>query len=259
MMRWLAVAAVVVWVRVHAAPSAEQLLQTGVQEFARAYQSWDGAGFEAAARLFDAALAAGPESATAFYWLGAAHFHRVLYLRNSFEPNANAAEAAMDAALAALNRAVKLDPGHAEAHALLGTLYGMRIDGNLVRGLRFGARVEKHRAAALKHGADNPRVRYLLGTCQFHTAKKPAAWWEALATLQAAEQLFAAEAQRPAGPREPRWGQASCLMFIGLTFEKLGQRERASEYLRRALALQPSNRLAREALARVEGGPKNQS
>ena len=29
---------------------------------------------------------------------------------------------------------------------------------------------------ALKYGATNSRVRYLLGTCQFHTAKKPADW-----------------------------------------------------------------------------------
>jgi tetratricopeptide (TPR) repeat protein len=231
-------------------------LETGVREFTRACQAWDGAGFLTAARWFEQAVAAAPESATNFYWLGTAHFHRVLHLRHQAAPDADPAELdrAMDAALAALGRAVKLDPCHAESHALLGTLYGMKIDGNLMRALRFGPRVEKHRKAALEHGPDNPRVRYLLGTCQFHTAKKPAAWREALTTLLAAEQLFAAEAQRPATPIEPRWGHASCLTFIGLTYEKLGQGERAAEYFRRALALQPMDHRAQAGLSRVVGG-----
>ncbi|MCX8091684.1 MAG: tetratricopeptide repeat protein, partial [Verrucomicrobiae bacterium] len=172
-------------------------------------------------------------------------------------PPANPAEAGavMDEAIAALNRAVKLDPLHAESHALLGTLYGMKIDGNLLRAAWFGPRVEKHRKAALAHGSDNPRVRYLLGVCQFHTAKKPAARREALTTLLAAEKLFAAEAQRPAGPLEPRWGHASCLTFIGRTYEQLGQREEAADYFRRALALRPSDRLAREGLDRLTQNP----
>ena len=58
----------------------------------------------------------------------------------------------MDAALAALSRAVKLDARHAESHALLGTLYGMKIDGNLLRAGAFRARVEKHCKAALEFG-----------------------------------------------------------------------------------------------------------
>ena len=146
---------------------------------------------------------------------------------------------------------MKLDERHAESHALLGTLYGMKIDGNLLRGARFGPRVQKHQKQALEFGADNPRVRYLLGTCQFHTAKKPAAQREALATLLAAEKLFAAEAQRPAGPLEPRWGRSSCLTFIGRTYELLGQRTEAADYFRKALAQHPADHLAKEGLARV--------
>jgi tetratricopeptide (TPR) repeat protein len=165
--------------------------------------------------------------------------------------NREAADAAMSAALAALNRAVKLDPLHAESHALLGTLYGMKIDGNLVRAAWFGPRVEKHRKAALENGASNPRVNYLLGTCQFHTAKKPTAWREALATLLRAEKLFDAETHVAPGPLDPRWGRATCLTFIGRTYEALGQKKEAAEFFRKALALQPSDHLARAGLARL--------
>lgn len=253
MKRWLGVIAALGVVLARAESSPERLVETGIREFTRAYAVWDDAGFLAAVRLFQQAADADPTSATNLYWLGTAHFHRMLHLRYRPEPEADPAEirAALDAAIAALSRAVKLNPRHAECHALLGTLYGMKIDGNLVRAVRFGPRIEKHRKAALEHGPDNPRVRYLLGTCQFHTAKKPAAWREALSTLQAAEKLFAAEAQRPAALLEPRWGHASCLTFIGRAYEQLGRREEAAEYFRRALALQPSDHLAREGLARV--------
>jgi tetratricopeptide (TPR) repeat protein len=157
----------------------------------------------------------------------------------------------MDFALAALNTAVQLDARDAESHALLGTLYGMKIDGNWVRGARFGPRVQTHCNQAMQFGADNPRVRYLLGTCQFHTAKKPAAQREALASFLAAEKLFAAEAKRASGPLEPRWGYCTCLTFIGRTHELLGQRKAAADYFRQALALHPADHVAKEGLARV--------
>lgn len=253
MKRWLVVITALGVVLARAESSPKRLVEAGIGEFTRAYEAWDNAGFLAAARLFQQAADADPASATNFYWLGTAHFHRMLHLGHRPEPAANPAEirAALDAAITALSRAVQLDPRHAESHALLGTLYGMKIDGNLVRAVRFGPRIEKHRKAALEHGPDNPRVRYLLGTCQFYTAKKPAAWREALTTLLAAEKLFAAEVQRPATPLEPRWGYASCLTFIGRAYEQLGQRGEAAEYFRRALALQPSDHLAREGLARI--------
>jgi hypothetical protein len=232
---------------------ADRLTLAGIARFTAAYQAWDGQGFSAASELFRQASTQASASCASFYWLGTAEFHRLLQLQNppaAASPRADVA-LAMDSALAALQTAVKLEEKHAESHALLGTLYGMRIDGNLIRAARFGPRVQKHRNLALKYGSDNPRVRYLLGTCQFHLARKPAAWREALASLLVAEKLFAAEARRPGGPLEPRWGHSSCLTFIGRTYELLGQRSEASDYFRQALAKHPADHLAREGLARL--------
>jgi tetratricopeptide (TPR) repeat protein len=233
--------------------SGDRLAAAGVAEFRAAYQAWDGARFKAAADLFRQACTNAPGSGTNFYWLGAAEFHRALQLRSLPVTTTNtlAADAALDAALAALLTAVKLDPRSAESHALLGTIYGMKINGNLLRAVRFGPRVARHQKLALESGADNPRVRYLLGTCQFHTAKGKAALGEALATLLSAEKLFAAEAKQLASPLEPRWGRSSCLTFIGLTYERLGEGTEAADYFRRALAEQPSDHIAKEGLERV--------
>ncbi len=233
--------------------NTDQRMAAGVKEFIAAYKDWDGQRFGAAAELFRQAATNAPTSVTNYYWLGVAEFHRMLQLQSLPVTPANtlAAERAMDAALAALETATKLDERHAESHALLATLYGMKIDGNLLRGARYGPRVSKHQKKALEFGPQNPRVRYLLGACQFHTAKKPAAQREALATLLAAEKLFAAEAQRAAGPLDPRWGRSSCLTFIGRTYEQLGQRTEAADYFRKALAEHPADHVAKAGLARV--------
>jgi len=236
-----------------AVQSAERPGLDGVKQFKAAYRVWDASQFAAAAELFRQATTNAPKSSTNFYWLGTAQFHLMLQLQSQPAATSNTlgASTAMEAALAALEQAVKLNPRDAESHALLGTLYGMKIDGNLIRSVRFGPRVAEHRKEALAFGAKNPRVRYLLGTCQFHTAKKAAAWREALATLLKADKLYTAEAKTPAGPREPRWGHDACLTFIGRTYEQLGERNRAAEYYRKALAARPGDRIAKEGLARV--------
>jgi tetratricopeptide (TPR) repeat protein len=232
---------------------SDSLMAAGVKEFTAAYRDWDGQRFSAAAKLFRQAITNASASCTNYYWLGAAEFHRMLQLQSLPAPTTNtaAADVAMDAALAALEIAVELNERHAESHALLGTVYGMKIKGNLLRGARFGPRVAKHQKKALEFGAQNPRVRYLLGTCQFHTAKKAPSQREALGTFLAAEKLFAAEAQRAAGPLEPRWGRSSCLTFIGRTYELLGQQSEAADYFRQALAEHPADHVAKEGLARL--------
>jgi tetratricopeptide (TPR) repeat protein len=257
---WLTAGILTIGVLASAQDLAESLARAGVTEFNAAYRAWDGDRFKSAADQFRQATSNDPTRSLYFYWLGTAHFHQMLQLRSQGATRANqaAAEAAMDAALAALNTAVKLDDRHAESHALLGTLYGMRIGGNLMRAVRFGPRVQKHRDRALACGPENPRVLYLMGTCQFSTAKKPPALREALATLQAAEKWFAAEARQPAGPLDPRWGYSSDLTFIGRVYEGLGQQTEAEQYFRKALLLHPADHEAQAGLARVTGqrGPQ---
>ena len=236
---------------------AHRLVGAGVAEFNAAYQAWDGARFAAASDLFRQALSNAPAFSVAFYWLGASEFHRMLHLEAVSAGRARKSDidAAREAALAALSRAVQLDERHAESHALLGTLYGMKIGGSLVRAVQYGPRVQKHCKKALELGADNPRVRYLTGTCQFHVAKNAAARREALATFLEAETLFAIEARRPAEPLEPRWGRSSCRTFTGRTYELLGERAEAADAFRQALAEHPSDHRAREGLERVTANP----
>jgi len=231
----------------------QSTLATGVAEFRAGYENWDANRFHKASELIKQATQNAPDFAANFYWLGVVEFHRMLYYQNASggQTNRLAIKVSRDTAMTALNRAVKLDPRHAESHALLATLYGMQIENNLARAIWYGPKVQKHGKLSLDYAPESPRVQYLIGACKFHTAKKPDAFREALATLLKAEELFNGEAKNAPGPLEPRWGYAGCLVLIGQTFEQLDQKQKAAEYFLKAVAVQPSNVLAKHGLERV--------
>ena len=238
--------------------AADKLTMAGIAEFTNAYQAWDGARFVKAENLFQQACTNATATVTNYYWLGAGEFHRMLQLLGLPECKTNklAADAALDAAVDALTQAVKLDASHAESHALLGTLYGMKISENMLRAVWLGPRVQSELKLALAAGGTNPRVKYLLGMSQFYTAIRNASQREALTNLLAAEIFFEAEAKTPAGPLDPRWGHDSCLTFIGSSYEKMGQRAEAEVYFRKALAMHPQDGLAQAGLKRVTKNEK---
>lgn len=242
---------------VAAGAATNEFCAAGVGRFDAAYRAWDASGFAQAAGWFRMAVSNAPVNSINHYWLGVAEFHRMLALEHVVggETNKASVTAARDSAVEALTDAVRLKPTDAESHALLGTLYGMKIGRNLFRAARLGPRVAKHRKLALRYGATNPRVQYLLGMCRFHTAKKPAEWRAALGSFELAEKLFEQEAAKPAGPLDPRWGHSACLTFLGLTHEKLGERLEAAACFRKALALHPGDHLAREGLKRISLTP----
>lgn len=249
----LACAILVLTLSVRADERADKLIATGIEEFSAAFRVWDGDRFGKSAETFRQAGVMDPKSATAFYWRGTALFHQMLQLNNppDGKPDAKAAETASEGAIRAFESALALDPDHAESHALLGTLFGMKIKGGLVAAIRYGPRVQDHQNQALKSGATNPRVRYLLGTGQLHTAKGDAGHREALDTLLAAEKLFSHESKRAPKPLAPRWGYSSCLTFIGKTYEVMKKRDEALSYYRKALAMHPADHAAANGIKRL--------
>lgn len=237
----------------HAEAAPQDMLQQGVSRFHEACRTWDGKGFDAATKDFQQAVAQHPKSAVCHYWLGTAHFHRMLQ-RQHHDPvqvDLEAGEDEMQHAIDALEATLEIDPNHAEAHAILGTLYGMKINGSLLRAIRFGVTVQYHQKQAVHHGAKNPRVQYLLGTGLLHTASNDADRIEALKSLLLAEALFDVEEKQNLPLTAPRWGKDACLTFIGQTFDQLHKPEQAKEYFRKSLRIRPNNLMAKSGLAKL--------
>jgi len=249
----LALTAFVLSACLHADDATDRQIASGIGEFTRAFSEWDSAKFAKSAEKFHHASVKSPGSVAAHYWEGTSRFHRMLQLKNplSGKPDVKAAETEKDAAINCFNAALKLDGDHAESHALIGTLYGMKIKGGLLDAIRYGPSVQEHQQKALQSGATNPRVKYLFGAGLFHTAKDQAGYQRSLDNLLAAEKLFSHESKRTPKPLAPRWGYSSCLTFIGKAYEKLGKSDQALVYYRKSIAMHPADHAAGNAIKRL--------
>jgi len=227
-----------------AAPTA-----AGIQEFIAASAAWDASGFAQAAERFAQACEKAPKVGTYYYWRGVAEFHRLLHLFGSPPPE-NPAEVAkaIRETIRTLTKALELDESDAESHALLANVYGLSIAAHPLRAAWLGPRVLKHQKMALRYGPRNPRVRYLIGTSQYHGPEALGGKRQALQHFLRAEELYADEAGQPPGPLEPRWGRSSCLAFIGKTYDALGKPGDAEDYYEQALEVNPRDPLARKEL-----------
>lgn len=251
----LACAILALTTSIRADEATDKLMVSGVASFCAAFRAWDGERFADSADHFGKAVEKDPQSAQALYWQGVALFHRMLWLQHPAQgaPRTKDADAVMETAIRAFESSVAKDPRNAEAHALLGTLYGMKIKGGMIAAIRYGPQVREHQQQALTCGATNPRVLYLLGAGQLHTASNPAARQEALDSLLAAEKLFAQETKTAARPLAPRWGYSSCLTFIGKAHEALGKPSEALAYYRKARAMHPADHAAADGIKRLAG------
>ena len=237
----------------HANDQSDQKTNEGIRLFSEAYRTWNGDGFAKAATTFSEAGECDPNAANARYWLGVSQFHRMLYLQHHARAKAMEAQAATEreAAIRTFEQLLASSPNHAEAHALLGTLLGMKIQGGMFRAMRYGPALQRHQQAALQSGPQNPRVRYLSGVGLFHVANDAGGYRKALTELQKADMLFTKEAKSAPKSLEPRWGHSSCITFMGLTLEKLGRKPEAVAEFHRALELHPADHKAKTALQRL--------
>jgi tetratricopeptide (TPR) repeat protein len=232
--------------------SAAQIAKSGVAEFDAAYQSWSAEGFATAANLFSKAARQEPTSAVYKYWQGVSSFHRMLQIESQPGGKENpTAKTALEASINSFEDVLELDANHAESHALLATLFGMKIHSNMLNAVRYGPMLQQHQKEAVRIGNKNPRVKYLLGVGLLHTAKDDDAKRKALNTLLAAEKLFADEATQSTDPLNPRWGAGNCRTFIGVAYKMLGRNTEAINYFNRALADHPSDHIARQELAAI--------
>ena len=92
---------------------------------------------------------------------------RVLgYLVDAYErqKNKKGAEAAIDKAIAAAQRAIQLKENSAEAHSLLADLYGRKIGfGGMFAGAHYGPMAQQENKRAMELDDKNPRVWASLG------------------------------------------------------------------------------------------------
>lgn len=184
------------------------------------------------------------------YWAGVAGFNAVLCAREDSGSEVAGVDVAdlMDRAGDSLNEALKIRSDHAECHAMLAVLDGVRISDKPWTALFRGPSLMRHRAVASDAEPRSPRTAYLLGTSQLKRAKDDPGIREAIVALEQAVDLFGHERDRSLQPWEPDWGYDHTLLFLGEAHQALNEWTEAATWYERALGINPHLERARHGL-----------
>ncbi len=237
-----------------------QALQQGTALFDSAYNAWDDSLFLQAERHFIDMAQRYEQSHLPYYWQGVANFYLVSYTLFGLQRdrNTDAAREYIRRGLASLDRALDRKPGDAESLAMWGTLTGMRIYLSPMRAPFLGPSVMQAIQNAMQADSTNPRVHYLVGVSYYFTpAVLGGGVDKGLSYMRRAEELFEREDRAPSDPLEPRWGYSTCLGFIAQAYERKGRVQKARTYYRKALRVNPQDKMARMGLRRL--GPANET
>lgn len=178
------------------------------------------------------------KKAAALYFVGYAQYS----LANLPSEKATS-EQNTDAGIAALEEAVKLEPAFADAHALLGSLYGQKAAGGMMAGMKYGQKSAVTIERAITLQPKNPRILLLEGISLFF---KPAMWGgdkqKALGNLQRACELAEQGACAAKEAFMPDWGHADVFAWKGMMFAKSEEADtdNAKAAYERALQIAPN-------------------
>jgi tetratricopeptide (TPR) repeat protein len=218
-------------VRLTAQPDATTLADSIQREIVAAYVRGDDARLAAARALAERAVTIYPEDALLHHYLGFSLYRQAALMHD--DPDQ---PRILDAAEAALERSAAIRP-LPETHALLASVYGLRIGANPALGASLGPRSSEERSIAERLGPENPRVWLLKGIGAFFTPEAFGGGLERAGEyLDRSLELF--EDDDPERPL-PRWGGAEARVWRGRVHEGRGQVDRARSEYEAALALEP--------------------
>ena len=231
--------------------SADSSLADGIMTFKSAYNAWNAKKFEEAEKKIEISIKKGLVNHLPHYWKGIINFHLVnYYLWGTKEiTDKRKGNFHIDRAIDSLETALKLNNRDPESLTLKGTLYGIKIYQKPYLAPFLGPKVFKLINKGLEIAPKNPRVHYLIGVSYFFTPKYLGGGVKkGLKYLLEADNFFEKEAGIKPMPFEPRWGHSTCLGFIGKAYIKLKNIEEAESYFKKALTINPKDKLAKSGL-----------
>ncbi|MEO8224914.1 MAG: hypothetical protein ABI661_08905 [Gammaproteobacteria bacterium] len=212
------------------------------------YREHNLAGIEAA-RADLLSLATSPDRGPAdlsgaAYYAAYARFRQAL----AVESDRASAGAYLEDCITELREVVRQRPDYAEAHALLGSCYGMSTLSRVFATVTRGLEARRQMAEARRLAPDNPWVVMQDGLADWATPRLFGGDRNlALAKLERAAGLFAAAME--SGSRIAAWGAAEVWQQLGLRYQELGRGNAAES------AFERSNRLSSARLQIAAAGP----
>lgn len=142
----------------------------------------------------------------------------------------------LERAQAIFERSLKTRP-LPETHSLMSSIDGQLIAKDPSRGMELGMAAQRSNGAALTLGPNNPRVWLLRGQGSIFTPPEyGGGLTQAEEQLKRSIELFAKDAPKQG---EPSWGRAEAYAWLGQVYEKMGNKAKAAEAYKTALAMSP--------------------
>ncbi|HEY9226542.1 MAG TPA: tetratricopeptide repeat protein [Gemmatimonadaceae bacterium] len=166
------------------------------------------------------------------------HYQAFALYREAMQINGTGgnASAQLERALAIFDKSIKKRP-LAESHILMASIDGQLIARDPSRAMELGMASQASMGVAMSLGQSNPRVWLVRGQGAIFTPPEYGGGLKpAEEQLKRAIELFAQDAPKPG---EPSWGKAEAHAWLGQVYAQMGDRAKAAEEYKAALAIAP--------------------
>lgn len=218
-----------------AAQDVESLILEAKTQLWTGMNTGDFDAVQAARATFERAAADADLAAWAHYYAALADANLANVLAGTDE---DAAADHLDRAVEHLQAAIEADDEHAEAYALLASVYGRKIGLSPMKGMFLGSKANNAMERAQALAPDNPRVVLIAAISDFNT---PGMWGgsktRGMEGFRRAAALFAAE--RPMNPLMPAWGHDETYAWIGIAHMQQAEYAEARAAFDQALTVNP--------------------
>lgn len=150
-----------------------------------------------------------------------------------------------------LEKAMEDDPSFGESYALYATLLGYEIALHQEKAMVLGFKSFEYFAKALQKEPNNPRINLLKGTSDLYTPEIYGGGPDnAIGYFNKSINLF--EKENIKDPIKPSWGKEEAYTFLGIAYKQKKEYDKAREYLKKALEINPNFGLAARELEEIE-------
>jgi tetratricopeptide (TPR) repeat protein len=152
-----------------------------------------------------------------------------------------------------LEKTMEAEPEFGEAFSLYGFLLGLEIALHQDRAMILGFKSMASLDQGIEKEPSNPRTHLIKGMYLPYVPEEFGGGVDkAIPYLEKAISLFAGETD--IDPIKPSWGRDEAHLHLGMAYKAKGDTEKAKEWLKKALALNPDLGLAKSLLASLEKG-----
>lgn len=150
-----------------------------------------------------------------------------------------------------LRKAMKIAPDFGELDAFYAYMLGFQIAIAPEEAMSLGLQIYQYFGSAFEKSPENPRVHLLKGVSDLFTPEQYGGGADrAIKTLETSAGLF--EKENVEDPVLPSWGKDEAYTFLGMAYTQKGENDTAAKFFKRALEVNPKNRLASDGLEKIK-------